>query len=160
MKKKLDAARIDNQWPALCNAAGQAFCNASPFCLRDLTNRAKKQTLKADFEAYLDSFSLNVQEILDTRFNAYLEGSEQMAMIPRKWSQRNKRLTEKRANNSSPVSCGSPPPGTPFYTPRSGYIPDGSRSWPDPPASCTRPRRFRILYTPPCPLCTGTRKPG
>ena len=65
MKKRLDAAGIDNQWPALCNAAGQAFCNASPFLLRDLTSRAKKQTLKADFEAYLDGFSPNVQEILE-----------------------------------------------------------------------------------------------
>lgn len=65
MKKKLDDAKIDNQWPALCNAAGQAFCNASPFLLRDLTSRAKKQTLKADFVAYLDGFSPNVQEILE-----------------------------------------------------------------------------------------------
>ena len=65
MKKMLDAAGIDNQWPALCNAAGQAFCNASPFLLRDLTSRAKRQTLKADFEAYLDGFSPNVQEILE-----------------------------------------------------------------------------------------------
>ena len=65
MKKKLDAAGIDNQWPALCNVAGQAFCNASPFRLRDLTSRAKKQTLKTDCEAYLDGFSPNVQEILE-----------------------------------------------------------------------------------------------
>lgn len=65
MKKKMDDANIANQWPALCNAAGQAFCNASPFLLRDLTSRAKKQTLKADFEAYLDGFSPNVQEILE-----------------------------------------------------------------------------------------------
>ena len=65
MKKILDAAKIDNQWPALCNAAGQAFCNASPFRLRDLTSRAKKQTLKTDFETYLDGFSPNVQEILE-----------------------------------------------------------------------------------------------
>lgn len=64
MKKMLDDAGITNQWPALCNTAGQAFCNASPFRLRDLTSRAKKQTLKADFEAYLDGFSPNVQEIL------------------------------------------------------------------------------------------------
>ena len=64
MKKMLDDAGITNQWPALCNAAGQAFCNSSPFRLRDLTSRAKKQTLKADFEAYLDGFSPNVQEIL------------------------------------------------------------------------------------------------
>lgn len=65
MKEKLDAAEIANQWPALCNVAGQAFCNNSPFLLKDLTNRAKQQTLKADFEAYLDGFSPNVQEILD-----------------------------------------------------------------------------------------------
>lgn len=42
MKKKLDAAGIDNQWPALCNVAGQAFCNASPFRLKDLREMAKK----------------------------------------------------------------------------------------------------------------------
>lgn len=65
MKKQLDAAKIDNQWPALCNEAGQAFCNASPFLLKDLTSRSKAQTLKADFIAYLDGFSPNVQVILD-----------------------------------------------------------------------------------------------
>lgn len=65
MKKQLEAAKIDNQWPALCNAAGQAFCNASPFLLKDLTSRSKTQTLKADFIAYLDGFSPNVQRILD-----------------------------------------------------------------------------------------------
>lgn len=64
MKKRLDEAGIDNQWPALCNVAGQAFCNTSPFRLKDLTSRAKKQTLQKDFEAYLDGFSPNVQEIL------------------------------------------------------------------------------------------------
>ena len=65
MKKRLDVEKIVNQWPALCNEAGQAFCNSSPFLLRDLTSRAKKQTLKADFIAYLDGFSPNVQLILD-----------------------------------------------------------------------------------------------
>lgn len=65
MKEKMDAAGITNQWPALCKAAGQAFCNSSPFLLKDLTSRAKKQTLKVDFEAYLDGFSPNVQEILE-----------------------------------------------------------------------------------------------
>ena len=65
MKKTLDTASITNQWGALCNTAGQAFCNASPFCLRDLTSRPTPQKLKADFEAYLDGFSPNVQEILD-----------------------------------------------------------------------------------------------
>ena len=65
MKKQLDAARIDNQWAALCNAAQQAFCNASPFLLKDLTSRGAKQTLEADFKAYLNGFSPNVQEILE-----------------------------------------------------------------------------------------------
>ena len=65
MKKTLDAAGITNQWGALCNIAGQAFCNASPFCLRDLTSRPTAQKLKVDFEAYLDGFSPNVQEILE-----------------------------------------------------------------------------------------------
>ena len=64
MKKRLDDAKITNQTPALCNAAGQSFCNSSPFCLRDLTSRAKRQVLKADFTEYLDGFSPNVQEIL------------------------------------------------------------------------------------------------
>ena len=65
MKKRLNTAGITNQWGALCNTAGQTFCNASPFCLRDLTSRPTPQKLKADFEAYLDGFSPNVQEILD-----------------------------------------------------------------------------------------------
>lgn len=65
MKKRMDDAGITNQWPALCNAAGQAFCNGSPFLLKNLTSRAKKQTLKVDFEMYLDGFSPNVQEILE-----------------------------------------------------------------------------------------------
>lgn len=65
MKKTLDAAGILNQNDALCNAAGQAFCNSSPFTLKDLKSRAKNQQLKADFIAYLDGFSPNVQEILE-----------------------------------------------------------------------------------------------
>ena len=65
MKKTLNTAGITNQWGALCNTAEQAFCNASPFCLRDLTSRPTAQKLKVDFEAYLDGFSPNVQEILE-----------------------------------------------------------------------------------------------
>lgn len=53
MKKKLDAAGVTNQWAALCNEAKQAFCNNSPFLLKDLTSRSKRQTLKTDFETYL-----------------------------------------------------------------------------------------------------------
>jgi type I restriction enzyme M protein len=65
MKQQLDAVGIANQHAALCQTAGEAFYNVSPFTLRDLKNRAKHQQLKADFEAYLDGFSPNVQEILD-----------------------------------------------------------------------------------------------
>ena len=70
MKKKLDEAGVVEQTDALCTVAGQAFCNTSPFRLRDLTSRAHKQTLRADFETYLKGFSSNVQEILD-KFKFY-----------------------------------------------------------------------------------------
>ena len=65
MKASLDAASIVEQDPALRQAAGQAFYNTSKFTLRDLKSRASRQQLKADFEAYLDGFSPNVQDILD-----------------------------------------------------------------------------------------------
>jgi len=65
MKKTLDGAGITEQDFALRQAAGQAFYNVSPFTLRDLRARARAQQLKADFEAYLDGFSPNVQDILD-----------------------------------------------------------------------------------------------
>jgi type I restriction enzyme M protein len=65
MKKQLDGVGIANQHAALCQTAGEAFYNVSPFTLRDLKNRARQHQLKADFEAYLDGFSPNVQEILD-----------------------------------------------------------------------------------------------
>ncbi len=65
MKATLDAAGVVNQNQALRQAAGQAFYNTSPFTLRDLKARAASQQLKADFAAYLDGFSPNVQDILD-----------------------------------------------------------------------------------------------
>ena len=64
-KTMLDGAGIDEQDAALRQAAGQAFYNTSKFTLRDLRDRADRQQLKADFEAYLDDFSPNVQDILD-----------------------------------------------------------------------------------------------
>jgi len=64
MKANLDKAGIANQDAALRQAAGQAFYNTSPFTLRDLRNRASQAKLKADFEAYLDGFSPNVQAYL------------------------------------------------------------------------------------------------
>jgi len=66
MKENLDKAGITNQDAALRQAAEQAFYNTSRFTLRDLRNRASQAQLKADFEAYLDGFSPNVQEILDS----------------------------------------------------------------------------------------------
>lgn len=65
MKENLDKAGITNQDAALRQAAEQAFYNTSRFSLRDLRNRASQSQLKADFEAFLDGFSPNVQEILD-----------------------------------------------------------------------------------------------
>ena len=65
MKTSLDKAKIIHQDQALRRAAGQAFYNTSKFTLRDLKARASQQQLKADFEAYLDGFSPNVQDILE-----------------------------------------------------------------------------------------------
>lgn len=64
-KQKLDAAEIKEQDAALRAAAGQAFYNISPFTLRDLSSRGSEQQLRADFEAYLEGFSENVQDILE-----------------------------------------------------------------------------------------------
>ena len=65
MKTSLDKAKIVHQDQALRQAAGQAFYNTSKFTMRDLKARASQQQLKADFEAYLDGFSPNVQDILE-----------------------------------------------------------------------------------------------
>jgi len=65
MKKSLDQAGVVEQDPALRQAAGQAFYNTSKFTMRDLKSRANRQQLKSDFEAYLDGFSPNVQDILE-----------------------------------------------------------------------------------------------
>ncbi|RWO74998.1 MAG: SAM-dependent DNA methyltransferase [Mesorhizobium sp.] len=65
MKDQMDKAGVANQHAALCQSAGEAFYNTSRFRLRDLTSRARRQQLRSDFEAYLDGFSPNVQEVLD-----------------------------------------------------------------------------------------------
>ncbi len=65
-KAMLDGAGVLNQDSALRQASGHAFYNGSKFTLRDLSARASQQQLKADFEAYLDGFSPNVQEILES----------------------------------------------------------------------------------------------
>ena len=65
MDKKLDEAGITNKYPALCEAAGQAFFNTSPFTLRDLKSISQNEQLRQDFTAYLNGFSKDVQEIID-----------------------------------------------------------------------------------------------
>ena len=65
MKEQLDGAGITNQEAALRQASGQAFYNTSPFRLRDLASRGRQQQLRTDFEAYLDGFSPNIQEVLE-----------------------------------------------------------------------------------------------
>ena len=65
MKATLDQAGVIEQDQALRTASAQDFYNTSPFTLRDLRARASRQQLRADFEAYLDGFSPNVQDILD-----------------------------------------------------------------------------------------------
>ena len=64
-KASLDALGVVEQDPSLRRAAGQAFYNTSNFTMRDLKARAHRQQLTADFVAYLDGFSPNVQDILD-----------------------------------------------------------------------------------------------
>ena len=65
LKATLDQAGVIEQDQALRAASAQDFYNTSMFTLRDLRARASRQQLRADFEAYLDGFSPNVQDILD-----------------------------------------------------------------------------------------------
>ena len=64
-KKWLDEANIIDQVGPLTQAAGQQFYNASQYTLRDLTTSTAQQQLRQNFEAYLDGFSDNVQDILE-----------------------------------------------------------------------------------------------
>ena len=65
MKTTLDNAGVIEQDATLRQIAGQAFYNTSKFTLRDLRARANRQQLEADFRAWLDGFSPNVQDILE-----------------------------------------------------------------------------------------------
>ena len=66
MKEFLDKERIEGEGrdQQLRAASGQEFYNTSKFTLRDFRARSSRQQLRSDFEAYLDAFSPNVQEIL------------------------------------------------------------------------------------------------
>jgi len=63
-KQFCDDNGIDKPEALLLKASDNAFYNISQFSLRDLRSRANRQQLEADFRAYLDGFSPNVQEIL------------------------------------------------------------------------------------------------
>ena len=65
MKSTLDDAGLVEQDSVLRQSAGQEFYNTSKFTLHDLRARANRQQLEADFRAWLDGFSPNVQDILD-----------------------------------------------------------------------------------------------
>ena len=64
-KEMLDGAGITAQEGPLRQAAGQEFYNASLFTLRSLLGTSSRQQLRSNFEAYLDGFSSNVQDILN-----------------------------------------------------------------------------------------------
>ena len=66
MKETLDEAGIVEQEATLRQTAGQAFYNTSRFTLRDLRSRGSKERLEADCVDYLDGYSRNVQDILDS----------------------------------------------------------------------------------------------
>ncbi len=65
MKDTLDDAGVIEQDATLRQIAKQAFYNTSKFTLSDLRARANRQQLEADFRAWLDGFSPNVQDILE-----------------------------------------------------------------------------------------------
>lgn len=65
MKKMLDDAGIADQDAPLRDAAKQDFYNTSGFSLQDLRHVSNSTRLRQNFEAYLDGFSPNVQEIID-----------------------------------------------------------------------------------------------
>ena len=65
MKKMLDEAGVADQDAPLRDAARQDFYNTSGFSLQDLRHVSNSTRLRQNFEAYLDGFSPNVQEIID-----------------------------------------------------------------------------------------------
>ena len=65
MKATLDNIGLVDQDEPLRQTAGHGFYNTSKFTLKDLRARANRQQLEADFRAWLDGFSPNVQDILD-----------------------------------------------------------------------------------------------
>jgi type I restriction enzyme M protein len=65
-KRELDAIGLKDQHELLCGTAGFDFYNTSPFTLAGV-RASGVGNIRADFEAWIDGFSANVQEII-TRF--------------------------------------------------------------------------------------------
>lgn len=65
-KRELDSIGLKDQHDLLCGASGFDFYNTSPFTLAGV-RASGVGNIRADFEAWLDGFSSNVQEII-TRF--------------------------------------------------------------------------------------------
>ena len=69
-KESLDKAGITEQAGVLRQAAGRRSRHLAVHPARSSKARASRQQLHADFEAYLDGFSPNVQEILENSESA------------------------------------------------------------------------------------------
>ncbi len=65
-KRILDDNGITHQDAPLRAASDHPFYNTSQFRMKDLKSIANQQQLRSDFEAYLQGFSPNVQEILNS----------------------------------------------------------------------------------------------
>ena len=148
MKARLDEAGLIEQDQALRQAAGQAFYNTSPFTLRDLRARANRQQLEADFRAYLDGFSPNVQDILDN-----FEFRNQIARL-------SKSRRARHADREAGLPGRQPQPASGEETPtaRSGILAStttewarSSRSWSG--ASTRKTTRRRVSTGPPGTPC-------
>lgn len=98
MKVRLDSAGITNQDAALRGVAKQAFYNTLPFTLKSLLGQPKQ--LKANFEAYLDGFSPNIQEILEK-----FEFRNQIPPYPRTPARCGKRTHRGPTRQDAAYSC-------------------------------------------------------
>ena len=71
-----------DQHHQLAAAAGQAFYNTSKFSLRDLKSRGNQQQLKADFEDYLDGYSIAGERLGELAVPATILTSADDPVIP------------------------------------------------------------------------------
>lgn len=62
MHQKLNEMKIDNQAPQLSRTSGYVFYNTSNYTFKKLLN--EPSNIRQNLEAYLDGFSINVQDII------------------------------------------------------------------------------------------------